>query len=198
VIDPLVQRSIDDLQQAHAWRGGVWGETTPSVDELQARYPAFDAMIRNTISPTGLGGGFKHNVIPAITEATLDCRLLPGQSHDTFLTQMRDLINDDQITITTELRSESGATDFDTELVSVIRDVVGEQVEGAIVAPIPTVGFTDSRVLRRRGVKAYGFVPTLMDSSYAAGMHGHNERVPVDALRTGVQILFEVVRRFTA
>ena len=198
VIDPLVQRSIDDLQRNHAWQGGVWGERVPSIDDLQARYPAFDAMIRNTVSATGLGGGFKHNVIPAASEATLDCRLLPGQSHDEFLAQMRDVIDDGQITISTELRSESGATDFDTELVSVIRDVVGEQVEGAIVAPIPTVGFTDSRVLRRRGVKAYGFVPTLMDTAYAAGMHGHNERVPVDSLRTGVQILFEVVRRFTA
>lgn len=192
-IHPLVQRSIDDLQRAHAW-----GDRSPSLDDLQARYPSLNAMLSNTISATGLDGGFKHNVIPAASEATLDCRLLPGQSHDAFLAEMRDVINDGQIEITTQLRSESGVSDFDTELVSVIREVVGEQVEGAIIAPLPTVGFTDSRVLRRRGVKAYGFVPTLMDASLASGIHGHNERVPVEGLRTGIQILFEVVRRFTA
>lgn len=192
-IDPMVQRSIDDLQRAHAW-----GDRSPSMDELQARYPSFNALLRDTISATGLAGGFKHNVIPAASEATLDCRLLPGQSHDAFLAELREVIDDGQIEISTQLRSESGASDFDTELVSVIREVVGEQVEGAIIAPLPTVGFTDSRVLRRRGVKAYGFVPTLMDASLASGIHGHNERVPVEGLRTGIQILFEVVRRFTA
>ena len=190
-IDPMVQRSIDTLRDAHAW-----GDRQPSLDELRARYPAFDAMTNDTISSTGLGGGFKHNVIPADATATLDCRLLPGQSHDAFLRNLREVIDDDQITFSTQLRSESGTSDFDTELIDVIREVVGEQVEGAIVTPLPTLGFTDSRVLRRRGVKAYGFVPTLMDASLAAGIHGHNERVPVEGLRTGVQILFEVVRRF--
>ena len=193
VIDPMVQRAMDDLRGAHAW-----GEQPPGLDELRTRYTSFDALLHDTISSTGLGGGFKHNVIPADARATLDCRLMPGQSHDAFLAAMRERIDDDGIEISTELRSESGASDFDTALVDVIREVVGEQVEGAIVAPLPTLGFTDSRVLRRHGVKAYGFVPALMDASLAAGIHGHNERVPVDGLRTGVQILFEVVRRFTA
>ena len=89
-------------------------------------------------------------------------------------------------------------SDFSSALVSVMQEVVGEQVEGALVLPVTSVGFTDSRVLRRHGVRAYGFIPTLMDASLAAGIHGHNERMPVEGLRTGVQILFEVVRRFTA
>ncbi len=192
-IDPMVQRTIDDLQRVHAW-----GDRRLGAEELGARYPSFGALLCDTISSTGLGGGFKHNVIPADAQATLDCRLLPGQSHDAFLAEMREVIDDDRIEISTELRSESGTSDFDTELVDVIRDVVGEQVEGAIVVPLPVTGFTDSRVLRRRGVQAYGFVPALMDASLAAGIHGHNERIPVEGLRTGVQILFEVVRRFAA
>ena len=192
-IDPMVQRTVDDLQ-----RGRAWGDWRPDAEELSARHPSFGPLLKDTISCTGLGGGFKHNVIPADARATLDCRLLPGQSHDAFLAEMREVIDDDRIEISTQLRSESGASDFDTELVDVIRDVVGEQVEGAIVVPLPTRGFTDSRVLRRRGVQTYGFVPALMDTSLAAGVHGHNERIPVEGLRTGVQILFEVVRRFTA
>ena len=75
---------------------------------------------------------------------------------------------------------------------------LGAAITMALVLPLTTVGFTDSRVLRRRGVQSYGFVPTLMDSSLAAGIHGHNERVPIESLRTGIQILFEVVRRFVA
>ncbi len=192
-VTPMTQRVIDEMRS-----GRAWSDPPPALDDLQRDYPAFRAMLHDTISATGIDGGFKHNVIPAATEATLDCRLLPGQSADAFLAAMRELIDDDQVAIEVVFRSESDVSDFDTTLVSVIREVVGEQVEGALVVPLTTAGFTDSRVLRRRGVTAYGFVPTLMETALAAGIHGHDERVPVESLRSGVQILFEVVRRFTA
>ena len=92
-------------------------------------------------------------------------------------------------------QSASPSTDYPSELVEVAQAVVQEQVEGALLLPVMSTGFTDSRVLRRHGVKAYGFVPTLMDAALASGIHGHNERVPIEGLRTGAQILFEVVRR---
>ncbi len=192
-IQPLTQAVIDELRASNAW-----GAADPRMAELCDRNPALRAMLTNTISATSLAGGIKHNVIPAFSEATLDCRLLPGQSHDAFLQELRDVIDDAQVEVEVVFQSESGSSDFNTELVSVIQDVVKEQVEGALVLPVTTVGFTDSRVLRRRGVKAYGFIPTLMDASLASGIHGHNERVPIEGLRTGIQILFEVVRRFTA
>jgi len=192
-IQPFTQQVIDGLRAAHAW-----GDRSPTTEELSDRYPSFRAMQTNTVSPTSLGGGFKHNVIPAFAEATLDCRLLPGESHDDFLAEMRTIIDDGSVEIDVVLRSESDFSDFETSLVAVIKEVVSDQVEGALVLPVTGVGFTDSRVLRRHGVQAYGFVPTLMDASLSAGVHGHNERVPVESLRTGIQILFETVRRFTA
>lgn len=192
-VQPITEQVIAELRRADAWAG-----SNPTPEELAQRHPAFRAAMMNTVSPTTLTGGIKHNVIPAFTEATLDCRLLPGEDHDAFIDQMRDVIDDPDIAIDTVMQSESGFSDFETELVGIMHDVVTEQVEGALLVPMTTVGFTDSRVLRRRGVQSYGFVPTLMDSSLAAGIHGHNERVPIESLRTGIQILFEVVRRFTA
>ncbi|MYJ91913.1 MAG: M20/M25/M40 family metallo-hydrolase [Chloroflexi bacterium] len=110
---------------------------------------------------------------------------------------MRDVIDDEKVDVEVVFGSMGPSSSFETEIVSVIEDVVREQVEGALVIPSTCVGFTDSRVLRRHGVHSYGFVPTLMDASLAAGVHGHNERTPIEGLNTGIQILFEVVRRFT-
>ena len=193
VVQPTTEEALHRMRVGRAWPAGA-----PRVNNLRAAYPAFAAITQDTISATGATSGFKHNVIPADAEATLDCRLLPGESHDEFIRKMRELIDDGQVSIDVVFQSESPAASFETELVSVVEDVVREQVEGAIVVPSTCVGFTDSRVLRRHGVHAYGFVPTLMDASLASGVHGHNERVPIDGLKTGVQILFEVVRRFTA
>ena len=191
-IQPHTAEAIQRMRDANAWPG-----SSPSVSRLCQTYPAFAAVTRDTISNTGATSGIKHNVIPADAEATLDCRLLPGESYDDFIKQMRDVIDDSKVDVEVVFGSMGPASSFETEMVSVIEDVVREQVEGAIVIPSTCVGFTDSRVLRRHGVHSYGFVPTLMDASLAAGVHGHNERTSIEGLNTGIQILFEVVRRFT-
>ena len=191
-LQPTTEDALHRMRAGRAWPGGM-----PGIANLRSAYPAFDAITQNTISATGAASGFKHNVIPADAEATLDCRLLPGESHEDFIRQMRDVIDDEKVDVEIVFQSSGPAASFETELVGVVEEVVREQVEGAIVVPSTCVGFTDSRVLRRHGVHAYGFVPTLMNSALAAGVHGHNERVPIDGLKTGVQILFEVVRRFT-
>ena len=193
VMQPQTEETLQRMRTGNAWPKGA-----PSIKRLRQTYPTFSAITQNTISNTGAQSGFKHNVIPADAEATLDCRLLPGESHAAFIRKMQEVIDDDKVAIEAVFQSESPASNFQTELVGVVEDVVREQIEGALVIPATCVGFTDSRVLRRHGVHAYGFVPTLMDASLASGVHGHNERIPIDGLNTGIQILFEVVRRFTA
>ncbi len=192
-VPPLLHTMLDRMR-----RGRAWGGAAPSPTELCAAYPNFRAMVTNTVALTSLGGGVTHNVIPALAEATLDCRLLPGESSAAFLRHLRGVINDGQVEIEVVFQSESRTSDFQTELVRVVQAVVQEQAEGALVLPVPSVGFTDSRVFRRHGVHAYGFVPTLVEASLAATVHGHNERIPVESLHTGLPILFEVVRRICA
>ena len=59
-------------------------------------------------------------------------------------------------------------------------------------------GFTDSRVFRKHGITSYGFIPYLLEQDEAMTVHGHNERITVDNLRLGCQILFETVRRLVS
>ena len=117
---------------------------------------------------------------------------------DTFIDELRQVIDDDRVQIEVLNRYTGASSDVDHEFVTVVRDVVSEMVEGAHVAPELTSGFTDSRVFRLRGVPAYGFVPCLVRPEELAGVHGHNERISVENLRLGMQILYEVVRRLCA
>jgi len=93
---------------------------------------------------------------------------------------------------------EGGESAFDGEFVQVVRAVISELVEGAHLAPELTTGFTDSRIYRLRGVPAYGFIPCLVDPEDLAGIHGHDERISIENLRLGMQVLYEVVRRLCA
>ena len=48
------------------------------------------------------------------------------------------------------------------------------------------------------GRPPYGLIPFLLTAEDYAGIHGHNERVSIQNLRMGSQILFELTRRLTA
>jgi acetylornithine deacetylase/succinyl-diaminopimelate desuccinylase-like protein len=166
-----------------------------ALAELARGIPLLKALLTDTISTTMFNAGVKANVIPARAEAVLDCRLLPGHGPDAFIEQLTAVISDPKIRIEKMLESQTPISPMDTELFETIRDVVNEQVPDALLLPSIASGFTDSRAYRRRGVVAYGFIPTLLTMGELASAHGHNERISIENLRLGTQILFEVVRR---
>lgn len=163
------------------------------------RAPGLRARLGSSISLTTIETGIKVNVIPATARATLDCRLLPDVEPEAFLAELRDVIDDERVSVRVLNRLyEGGESAFDGEFVRVVREVITELAEGAHLAPELTTGFTDSRIYRLRGVPAYGFIPCLVDPEDLAGIHGHNERISIENLRLGMQVLYEVVRRLCA
>jgi acetylornithine deacetylase/succinyl-diaminopimelate desuccinylase-like protein len=157
--------------------------------------PLIRAVLTNTISVTTCTAGFKHNVIPAVSEATLDCRLLPGQSAQGFVEELKGVIDDPKVELEEVYRSETVTSPVQTELFNTLKQVIGERVKDAPVLPYIAPGFTDSRIFRRRGVVAYGLIPVLLEPSDVAAIHGHNERISIENLRLGTQVLFETARR---
>ncbi|MCC6382101.1 MAG: M20/M25/M40 family metallo-hydrolase [Dehalococcoidia bacterium] len=160
--------------------------------------PALRARLGNTVALTTIATGVKVNVIPAEAHATLDCRLLPDVRPEEFLRELRQVIADDRVGVDVLNAFEGAASPLEGEFLQAVRAVVSDLVEGARVVPELTTGFTDSRIYRVRGVSAYGFVPCLVKAEELAGIHGHNERISVENLRLGMQVLYEVVRRLCA
>jgi acetylornithine deacetylase/succinyl-diaminopimelate desuccinylase-like protein len=163
-----------------------------------ARSPSLRARLSNTVTVTTMTTGIKVNVIPAEATATLDCRLLPDVDPDGFLDELRAVLADERVQLEVLNRFTGAGSSMDTRFVRVVGEVVAELVEGAQVAPEMTSGFTDSRIYRLRGVPAYGFVPCLLQPEELAGVHGHNERISVENIRLGLQVLYEVVRRLVS
>lgn len=194
-ISPLLTEYFDRLKRAGVFQGDV----TPANLRREADAdPRVRALLMNTISATTATAGIKHNVIPARAEATLDCRLLPGVRPDDFQRELERVIDDPKVRVERVFAGWSDANPFDTDLFGVIEDVVREHVEDAVVVPGVTVGFTDSRVFRNRGVLAYGFSGALNQPELARTVHGHNERVTLESLRLNCQMVYEVTRRMCA
>ena len=189
---------------AHALRGAHaegYLDLNPeraSPQQIVDRYRSLRTLLSNTISATGLNTGIKHNVIPATASATLDCRLVPGYEHERFIDEIRKTVDDPRVEIEVAFASESPSSTPETELFGAIKDVCAEVMPEAALLPRVTAGFTDSRTLRRRGVPSYGFVPMLIPPEEQAGMHGNNERLSVENIRLGVEVLYRVVERACA
>ena len=111
---------------------------------------------------------------------------------------MRDVIGDPKVRVETVFASSTPSSPIDTELFGIIEDVVRDHVEEALVLPSVSAGFTDSRVFRQHGITSYGFIPYLLEQNEAMTVHGHNERITVENLRLGCQVLFETVRRLVS
>ena len=188
---PELAGYFDQLYRNHI----VDEPTQASMEKLAGENLVARAILTNTVSTTTAHSGFKHNVIPGIAEATLDCRLLPGQDPDDFTKQVRDVVDDAKVRVETVYASNTPPSTPQTELFGIIEDTVHDHVEEALVLPSVSAGFTDSRVFRQHGITAYGFIPILLEQEEAMTVHGHNERISVENLRLGTQILFETVRR---
>lgn len=169
-----------------------------AAERLAAKDPWINALTQDTISLTSCTAGIKVNVIPAMCEATLDCRLLPGSDAAAFTEALAAQIDDPEVIIERIFSAEGPSSSLDHPAVGVFREVVREHVEDALVAPMVCVGFTDSRTFRQQGTPAFGFSPILATEQERRTVHGHDERVQIESLRLGLQILFAAVQRLIA
>ena len=157
--------------------------------------PLINAMLRTTISLTGVHGGYKTNVIPGEVEATLDCRVIVGDSGEALRRELERVVNDPRVTIALMQDGAANESPVDPTLMAVVRDVVGRHAPGSLVAPLMTSGVTDSAYFRQRSVPAYGFIPIALSEAELAGMHGKDEHVALDRFKLGVRMYYETVTK---
>jgi acetylornithine deacetylase/succinyl-diaminopimelate desuccinylase-like protein len=154
------------------------------------------ATLRTTTNPTGLTAGYKHNVIPDTAEALIDIRTLPGEE-DAVLAELAELVGPD-IEIVTMHRDIGLEIAFDGPLVDAITSTLNAHDPGAPVLPYLMSGGTDNKALSRLGIKGYGFAPLKLppEFDFPAMFHGVDERVPLDALVFGRQVLRDLLLNY--
>lgn len=160
---------------------------------LQTEMPELAALTRNTCSITILRGSAKVNVIPPDAEAQLDCRLLPDQNVAEFKRELSDALNDPSISIEQLLGFTPAVSSTDNDLYRTLVQVTHAHYPNAAIVPAVSTGFTDSHFFRDRGIASYGYSPDLIPESDESGVHGNNERISLQNVRVGTQMMFEIV-----
>jgi acetylornithine deacetylase/succinyl-diaminopimelate desuccinylase-like protein len=154
------------------------------------------AMVTNTVSPTMLHAGTKINVVPSMAEADLDCRLLPGQTPEKVMKEIHQIVGED---IELEKVYNTMGAEFPTD--NVFYKLLEEQTKkmdpGGIVIPMLMPGATDACQYQKAGIKMYGFTPGIFppDVALLSMAHGHNERMPISFIESGLPVLWDTVTK---
>ncbi len=158
-----------------------------------------NAMQRNTATPTVLRAGSSSNVIPSVAEADIDGRILPGQTPDDLIREVRKVLGD-SVEIELLKSSQPYEIDYRTPIFDAMKSVISEFVPESMVVPMMVTGTTDGRFLAPIDVKVYGFSPYIQepDLPVLELVHGDNERISLSNLRFGVAVLWELISRFVS
>jgi acetylornithine deacetylase/succinyl-diaminopimelate desuccinylase-like protein len=153
-------------------------------------------MLRTSIVPTIIKGGFRVNVIPAEAEATLDVRALPDENVDELMATLKKMINDPEIEIVrsdkTNDRPAGAPSSIHSDMFQALERAQAKLFPGAVTLPMMVTGATDSAQLRAKGVQAYGIGPPTSDDD-ALRVHGNDERIRLEGEGTFLQYLYTAV-----
>ena len=159
---------------------------------------ALAATLSNTAVPTVLRAGAKTNVIPGFAEAWVDGRSLPGQSAADLIREIKEVIGHD-VAIDVERDMPPVEIDPQSPLWDTMVAALKKHDPEGVPVPYLAPGFTDAKSWSLLGTRCYGFMPVRFPDDgtrFADLFHGHDERIPVEGLRWGVQVLYDVVRAF--
>lgn len=153
---------------------------------------AIGALLADTLTPTRIEAGYKHNVVPAESSASLDCRLLPDTDIAKLLRTLSKLADKHRVEVK-EVSRHASPVSKPGRLYELIEQVSARMPEHPVPVPSLTPGMTDLRYLRKRGAAAYGWVPLVLSQQQLATVHGHDEHVEVEPFLRAVDAMTSVV-----
>lgn len=168
-------------------------EKPQTQEKLRLEDIGANAMLRTTVSPNIIKGGFTFNVIPGDATANLDVRALPDEDMSQFVETLTKLIDDPAVTVTPlgGKRPATAPSRLDNEMFRALEAMQKKHFPGAITVPYMSPGATDSAQLRAKGVQAYGIGPVGTEADGLL-IHGNDERISVPGLKLFLQFLWDV------
>ncbi|MDM7925265.1 MAG: M20/M25/M40 family metallo-hydrolase, partial [bacterium] len=169
----------------------------PFVLAMLARTPSSDAMIRTTIAPTMLEGSDRENVMPQSVRATVNLRILPGETRESVTARVGKVIGDPGVTVSARGQSSdpSPVSDAGSPEYAAIKETIAAVFPDVVVAPFLMVAATDSRHFARISRQVFRFNPVRLDTGELARIHGTDERIPVKDFGDLIVFFADLVRR---
>jgi acetylornithine deacetylase/succinyl-diaminopimelate desuccinylase-like protein len=162
---------------------------------LSAASPFYNAVLHTTCVPTRLAAGHADNALPQTAQATVNCRILPGQDPDDVEATLREVIGNPEIEMTRiNVPTPSDPSPLTDEIMGVIEPLVEQLWPGVPVIPTMSTGATDGLYVRNAGIPVYGVAAIFGDPNDARA-HGQDERVGIEAFYDAQEFWYRLLQR---
>ena len=165
------------------------------ADSVVSKDPLLHALVRNTLAPVIVQGGFRANVIPGSAQATINLRMVPGSDPEMFVAELRRIVGDPAIEmkLPSTIERPSAPSREDTDLYRALEHEARVEFPGAEVTPYLFQAGTDAGAWRSRGIPVYGIYPYPIDADELTRMHGNDEKVSIAALEQGTEMIYRTL-----
>lgn len=172
----------------------IFGSVITGIYEKSA---TGNALVRTTTAPTIFKSGVKDNVIPQFAYATVNFRVLPGDTIENIIAHVTQVVNDGRIQV-------DSYDNFGTEASKVspinsfgfitVQKTINEIYPNTLVSPYLVIGGTDARHYGEISDNIYRFSPAKINQGNVKTFHGINERLPVDDFKDAVRFYMQIIQ----
>ncbi|MBB6481429.1 M20/M25/M40 family metallo-hydrolase [Spirochaeta isovalerica] len=164
---------------------------SPVIKKLLLAGDQTAALIRTTQAVTIIRSGKKENVLPSSGEAIINLRILPGETVDSTVKRVSQILKHQPVTVENYSMNDSNDPVEESELYNepyrLIESVIGGVFKGAVTAPYMMTGATDSKHYRNVCRNIYRFSPMSLKSEEIALIHSADERISRENYRKAIQ-----------
>ncbi|MEO7521752.1 MAG: M20/M25/M40 family metallo-hydrolase, partial [Gemmatimonas sp.] len=155
-----------------------------AAQNVLVREKQFNALLRTTCIATMLRAGTAPNAIPQEAAATVNCRILPGESPDSVIATLERETADTSLAFRILTPALASPPSMPTgEIRTILARALSVVTPGVPIVPYMESGGTDAGYFRNLGIPAYGVSGMFVNEADVNRMHGRDERISVRAFR---------------
>jgi len=153
-----------------------------------------NALLRTTCVATLISGGHAENALPQRARATIQCRMMPGDTEANVRALLTGTLNDPAVSVTLDappiVSPESPPT---PQIMEQIAALAHSMWPGVPIIPAMATGFSDDRQTRNAGIPSYDVSGVFQDVDENRA-HGRDERVGVRAFDESVEFTYRLLK----
>ena len=180
------------------------GPEMPFVQKMAFANPwLFKGMIlkalnaHTTTAPTIVEGGVKNNVIPTVAEATINFRILPGETIASVQEHIENTVSEKiKVEAVGFLTNPSPVSSVDSENFKILEQTIRDMYPDGIVVPGLVGGGTDARYFYDISDDVYRFYPIKLAPDSMQRFHGIDEKISKDNYKEIIEFAYHLIKRF--
>jgi acetylornithine deacetylase/succinyl-diaminopimelate desuccinylase-like protein len=170
---------------------------TAAARRLSESSPYYNSVLRTTCVATRLFAGHADNALPQLARATVNCRILPGQSIDSVQARLEQVVADTAIHFSRVAEAHpSPPSPLRPDIMGPIEALAARFWPGVPVVPEMSTGASDGLYTRNAGIPTYG-VGAIFEDLNDSRAHGRDERVGIREYHQAAEYWYHLVKRLS-